>query len=75
MTSISLLALFITVNVLLFCVVIIVSQCSRNKHGFYLSSCSDDYTELKKWVIHYQAASRSQRQYKDEIYCVDEGTL
>ena len=40
-----------------------------------MSSCSDDYTGLRKWGIHYQEAARSQGQYKDEVYIVDDGTL
>ena len=75
MTSNSLTTLFVIANNLLYCVVIVVSQCRRNKYGFHLSSCSDNYIELQQWGIHYQAALRFQGQYKDEVYIVDKGTL
>ena len=52
-----------------------MNQVSMNKQGFHLSSCSDDYTGLQNWGINYQAAPRSQGQYKDEVYIVDDGTL
>ena len=40
-----------------------------------MSSCSDDYTGLQQWGIHYQAAPRSQGQIKDEVFIIDDGTL
>ena len=40
-----------------------------------MSSCTNAYTELPKWGICYKAASRSQGQYKNNAYIVDEGTL
>ena len=52
-----------------------LNQVSLNKQGCHLSSCSDEYTGLQKWGIYYQAALRSQGQYKDEVFVVDDGTL
>ena len=52
-----------------------MNKVSMHKQGFHLRSCSDDHTGLQKWGINYQAALRSQGQYKDEVYIVDDGTL
>ena len=52
-----------------------LNQVSLNKQGFHLSLCSDACTGLQKWGIYYQAALRSQGQYKDEVYVVDDGML
>ena len=51
-----------------------MNQVSLNKQRFHLSLCIDEYTGLQKWGIYYQAALRSQGQYKDEVYIVDDRT-